>query len=336
MALNLHALTEEDRLFIQIAREAHVTLTNAGHVLVIGRSILRSAVESGAPEDLVEHVFESLVERGLLFSPCGGDTYDGLALAIAYEEEVDRAALRKGNALRREILQAAARAFEQRQGRLEYYEDDERSFINRPYAEAAAACRVLQFYGLLEMTEFMGTHFRVAVTTDGYNLVRVPAALAQVLPLSPAEDEAAATAVAPDALAALIRSCEEMLQERGWLGAREELAEGDVQYREGHWLDAVGRYYAATESGLKHRLDEAAVSHGAGASLRDLARHAADADLIPVNYQALFGFLDSIRSPRSHGRGSAPIQIEIGPAEALLAGNHARALLLYVGHRPQA
>jgi hypothetical protein len=59
-----------------------------------------------------------------------------------------------------------------------------------------------------------------------------------------------------------------------------------------------------------------------------LARLAADHDLIPVNYQAMFGFADSIRSPRSHGAGGNVEEIEIGQAEALLIGNHVRTLLL--------
>lgn len=93
-------------------------------------------------------------------------------------------------------------------------------------------------------------------------------------------------------------------------------------------------YYAALESGLKHRLDEAGTSYGGGDSLKALARAAADAGLIPTSYQAAFGFLDSIRSPRSHGRGSEPAELPVGPAEALLAGNHVRTLLLYLGHVP--
>ena len=106
-------------------------------------------------------------------------------------------------------------------------------------------------------------------------------------------------------------------------------------YRDGHWTDAVRENYAALESGLKHRLDEAEVAYAEGAALRDLAKLTASEGLIPTNYQALFTFVASIRSPRSHGAGATIEEVEIGKAEALLMGNHARALLLYLGQRPR-
>jgi len=58
-----------------------------------------------------------------------------------------------------------------------------------------------------------------------------------------------------------------------------------------------------------------------------------------VNYDALFGFTDSIRSPRSHGaagRAETIGEVEVGQAEALLIGNNARTLLLYLGQRASA
>jgi hypothetical protein len=157
----------------------------------------------------------------------------------------------------------------------------------------------------------------------------------RTLPVTATDDEDMHALVVPDALRELITSCEQLLDERGWSGALTELRLGDQQYAVQHWADAVGEYFNAIESGLKYRLDEANVQYRDKASLRDLARLAADSDIIPKNYQGIFTFLDSIRSPRRHGQGSQPEQVEIGPAEALLMGNHARSLLLYLGHRPQ-
>lgn len=68
---------------------------------------------------------------------------------------------------------------------------------------------------------------------------------------------------------------------------------------------------------------------------RALARTAVAAGIIPANYQELFGFANSIRSPRSHGGGGGATPIPIGPAESLLLANHARTLLVYLGHRPR-
>lgn len=126
---------------------------------------------------------------------------------------------------------------------------------------------------------------------------------------------------------------EELLEEHSWTAALEELREGDRQFEQGHWVDAIGDYYTAVESGLKYLLEGAGVSHGSGDALRALARCAADSDLIPTNYQALIGHLDSIRSPREHGRGTAPAEAQPGQAEALLMGNHARSLLLYLAQK---
>jgi hypothetical protein len=154
------------------------------------------------------------------------------------------------------------------------------------------------------------------------------------LPVSAAEDETAGADVAPDAMRDLILNVDDLLAKRGWVGAARELSRGDAQYRDGHWTDAVREYYAALESGLKHRLDEGGVEYADGATLKDLAKVAASQDLVPTNYQALFGFADSIRSPRSHGAGANVVEVEVGKAEALLMGNHVRTLLLYLGQRP--
>ena len=152
--------------------------------------------------------------------------------------------------------------------------------------------------------------------------------------MNAAEDEDAGADVAPDALRDLILDVDDLLGKRGWTGAARELARGDAQYRDGHWTDAVREYYSALESSLKHRLDEAGVTYPQTAALRVLARTAADHDLVPTNYQSLFGFADSIRSPRSHGAGANIVEVEVGVAEAMLMGNHVRALMLYLGQRP--
>jgi hypothetical protein len=181
----------------------------------------------------------------------------------------------------------------------------------------------------------MGHNFEISITSSGYDLIRDEAALRTELPLSAADDESAHLSVPRDMLIDLITSTEELLRERQWNGALRELSRGDTQYDAKHWIDAVREYYAAIESGLKHRLDEEGMKYGEGSTLKDLASAAARHQLIPVNYQALFGFADSIRSPRSHGSGGKVEEIQIGPAEALLMGNHARSLLLYLAHRPR-
>ena len=128
---------------------------------------------------------------------------------------------------------------------------------------------------------------------------------------------------------------EQALRERGWTNALDELGRGDAGYADGRWADAVAEYYAAVESGLLYRIDEVGEKVSETKALKGLASRARELDLIPATYQALFGFLDSVRSPRTHGQGPRLETVEIGPAESLLMGNHARALLVYLAQRPR-
>lgn len=140
--------------------------------------------------------------------------------------------------------------------------------------------------------------------------------------------------MAPDVLDELIVTCEQVLRTRGWESALVELGAGDTRHSDGLWKEAVREYYSAIESGVRYRTDEAGEVVAAGAALKKIAARATELGLIPANYAALFTFIDSIRSPRSHGAGPTPVEVEVGPAESLLMANHARALLVYLAQRP--
>jgi hypothetical protein len=190
--------------------------------------------------------------------------------------------------------------------------------------------------GLLELRLFLGHALDARLTPDGYRTLNSETGLVETLPLNAAEDPEAATApVVPDAMATLITSVEQLVRERNWTGVERELRAGDEQYDKREWKNAVGEYYSALESGLKHRLDEEGIAYSEKAALRALAKTASQSELFPPNYQELFSFINSIRSPRSHGAGARPQPVEIGEPEALLMGNHVRALLVYLGHRPK-
>lgn len=322
----------EERLELALAQRAYRELYETGFCHIFDNLIEALGRELVVPSHLVEHVVEKLENTFLLDERSPG-FYDATRLALWYEATYERGEWRKRNKLRCEILEVAAKArVEGRQ--LKFAEDGER-FIDGPFAEVAAAARVLEAYGLVEMDEMLGKSFYLSITTEGFDLVRDEAALRRELPRTATEDEEAHMAVAPDVLAEVIRSCEQLLEQRGWTSALGELRRGDAQHADGHWADAVSEYYAAVESGLKLRLDEAGVAYSEGAALRDLAKQAAAAGVIPLNYQQLFGFLDSVRSPRKHGRGRRVEEVDIGPGESLLMANHARTLLVYLGHRPQ-
>jgi hypothetical protein len=321
------------RFITALAKRVSDEYYASGEIYLSVREIDALAEAESVPENEARAALRLLDDNGLLIAQEGGHSYsDGMGLALRYED-ADRQLFRQRNGLRREILALTAKAYDEGIGELVYEEGNEQ-FLDRPWAEAYAASRALEYMGLVDVRPFLGHDFQVSITSAGYELQRNPSELHRELPTTAAEDETATANVAPDALQELILTVEDLLGQRGWDGAAEELRRGDDQYREGHWTDAVREYYATLESGLKHRLDDAAVGYSAGAALKDLAKSAASHGLIPTNYQALFGFIDSIRSPRSHGRGGAVSEVEVGQAEALLMGNHVRALLLYLGHRP--
>jgi hypothetical protein len=325
-----------DRFVTALAEAVSTAYYAEGYIFFSIEQINAIAVEHQVPEAEARATLDLLDERGLLRRQEGGRDYaDGIGLLLRYEE-ADRRLFWQRNALRREILRLAAIAYDEGAGDLSYKEGDEQ-FADAPWAEEFAASQSLEYLGLVEVQPFFGHNFDVEITPSGRELQRDARQLSRDLPVNAAEDEEAGADVAPDALRELILAVEDLLAKRGWTGAARELARGDDQYRDGHWTDAVREYYAALESGLKHRLDEAGVAHADGAALRDLARLAAseDLDLIPTNYQALFGFADTIRSPRSHGAGAKIVEVEVGKPEALLMGNHVRALLLYLGQRPR-
>lgn len=126
-----------------------------------------------------------------------------------------------------------------------------------------------------------------------------------------------------------------MVERLRWSAALDELRAGDAQYADGNWLNAVREYYSALESGLKYALHTDGESYGETQALEKLAKRAAEAVLLPTNYQALFSFTSSIRSPVSHGAGphGSATRVQVGAAEALLMRHHVRALLLYLGTR---
>jgi hypothetical protein len=322
-----------DRFISAIAKSVNEAYYSQGEIFIDVTKLEALADEVGLSHKEARAVLRLLDDRGLLYVQEGGRSYsDGLGIALRYEEAA-RAVFWEHNQLRRRILELARAADDSGEGALTFQEGKQ-EFVEAPWAEAFAASRTLEYMGLLEVDAAMGHNFWARITPEGYEVVRDQRELDRTLPTSAAEDDEAAATVAADALRDVITSTEALIEARGWSGTARELARGDDQYRDGHWKDAVGEYYSALESALKHRLDEADVEYAEKASLRDLARHAATNGLIPRNYQELFSFINSIRSPRSHGAGGTVEEIEIGQAEALLMGNHVRSLILYLGHRP--
>jgi len=322
-----------DRFISALAELVNAAYYAQGDIYISSQQIRALANEHAVPDGEARAALDLLDDQGLLRRQEGGHAYgDGIGLALRYEE-ADRRLFWQRNVLRREILRLAARAYEDGTRDLTYHEGTDQ-FIDTPWSETFAAAQVLEHLGLIEVQPTMGHNFWASITPTGYELQRDARALARELPVSAAEDEAAGADVVPDALSELILSVEDLLTARGWAGAARELGRGDDQYRDGHWTDAVREYYTAIESALKHRLDDAGARYREGAALKQLAGIAADEELIPVNYKAMLGFADSIRSPRSHGAGATPSEVEVGRAEALLMGNHVRALILYLGQRP--
>lgn len=321
-----------DRFVSALAKHVDEALHREGLVYIDARAIEGIAEAENVPAGDMRAALEELDAQGLLIRDEGGWSYkDGVGLALRYEE-ADRPVFYSRNELRRAVLRLVGEAYSTDTEWWEYKED---SALHEPWAEVHAAAKILEGMGLLELRLFLGHAFDARLTPDGYRTLNSDAELAERLPLNAAEDPEATTApVIPDAMATLITSVEQLVRERNWTGVERELRAGDEQYDKREWKNAVGEYYSALESGLKHRLDEEGIAYSETAALRTLAKTASQSELFPPNYQELFSFINSIRSPRSHGTGARPQPVEIGEPEALLMGNHVRALLLYLGHRP--
>jgi hypothetical protein len=333
--MTVTALTSEERLIVALGRRFWAELQETGYALIFDDVINEVGTQMDVPQHLVDHVVRQLVDGGLLWEKQHG-FFDAAPLARAYGEQNAREEWRAGNAIRHEILRAAIAGYEDRRGSaFEFDREKSDPPLDASFEELAAATRILDLHGCVEVHEALGGAHWLNLTPAGYDLARDEEELRRVFPRTATEDEQAHAQVVPDILGELVTSCDGLLRERGWTSALEELERGDSRYAEGNWIDAVSEYYSAVESGLRYRIDESGQSAGDGLALRDLAKRAAELGLVPPNYQALFGFLDSIRSPRKHGRGPRQhVVVEVGPAEALLMRNHARALLVYLGHRP--
>jgi hypothetical protein len=325
------------RLKRAVAATAHQRALESGYPNFFETEIYELGEEVGAAIHEARQVIRELCADYFL-SEASNSYYQGTPLLLLYHEEFDRAAGYRQNEVRRYLLQSI-NELEKNSGSqgaafVEFRWDDDDPYD--PYEQFTAA-KVLDGLNLISMSERgLPAIFGASLTSRGYDLLRDERQLAEALPLSPTDDAMERAPVAPDVLKTVITSCEEMLKARGWNQGLVELERGDAAYKRRDWVTAVREYYNALESGLKYALGDAEIGHGDGSALRKLSVRAAEAKFIPLNYQQLFGYIDSVRSPRSHGGGPEADragEIEIGAAEALLLGNLARTLLLYLGQR---
>jgi hypothetical protein len=315
-----------------LARTAHAELLSSGwDSYFFDEAVSKACAESGASEADARRALREMTDAFLLIDE-RGDFRATPFLALLYEEQ-DRSAAYQENDLRRRLLAAAVKADAENNGWASFGPDDAAA-LGVEAGRLRAAARILDAKGLIELDNEAVGFFTCEITSRGHELNDNPNLLDSELPTSATHDSEASMVVAQDALGQVIWTCEQMLERRGWETAMRELATGDREYEDGDWVNAVREYYAALESGLKYALTDAGVAYDDTLALRKLAGRAADGGLIPTNYQAVFGFPDSIRSPRSHGGGPTPSEVEVGQHEALLMANLTRAALLYIGGRP--
>jgi hypothetical protein len=317
-----------------LAKIVYAELIQSGWTpLLFDEPLERAREESGANESDLRRALQEMVADYLLTQE--RHHYKATPFLALKHEETDRDAAYAENEVRRRVLATVIRV-EDEQGAVGGWigfgpEDETEMGISSGRLRAAA--RVLEALGLIELGSESTGFFYCRSTARGHQLHEDPAEMDAMLPMSATHDENALLTVAPDALSEVIWSCKQLLEHRGWETALRELAAGDREYADENWVNAVREYYSALESGLKYALTDSGATYDEGAALKRLATRCGETGLIPPNYQAFFGFADSIRSPRSHGVGPTPVKIEIGQHEALLMGNHVRTALLYLGSR---
>jgi hypothetical protein len=320
----------KERFKRALAERAHGQLLATGwNVFFFDRRFDGIQSEVGASDNDVRIAVTALEDEFLLTEQQGHHRAT-VHLALLHEEHVRTAAYEE-NQVRRVVLRETTRA-EAETGRWASFSKASADRLGFTFERLRAAARVLDGIGCLELGHETNGSFICEMRSRGHELMDGEALLRASLPVSVGEDQEALPAVVPDVLKELILSCEQLLQVRRWTNALDELRRADQQYAKEDWVNAVREYYSALESGLKYALQSEGDSSDNNA-LRSLARQASERGLIPTNYQAVFGFLDSIRSPRSHGAGPVPKAVEVNQPEALLMGNLARALIVYLGNR---
>jgi len=323
----------QDRLRTAIAAVAHGKFFEDGYGM-IGRADTETArAEAQATERDLTIVLRELVEQFFLEDQHHGMYRSTPYSALWYETEVNRGEFHVRNRLRRKMLAALVDADEHQAAGFDFW-DTEEGWTEHSRGELSAAGKTLEALSLAEIRCEASGFISLKITGEGLRVGTDTRELARTLPVSATDDAEIGAEIVGDAMRSLILDCEQMLRDRDWTEALKELEDGDRAFDDERWRDAVREHYRAVESGLKYRLSEAGVSYGNSTALRPLASLASQNGLIPRNYQELFSFLNSIRSPESHDAGPMPTDVPIGRNEALLMGNHARALLLYLGGGP--
>lgn len=136
--------------------------------------------------------------------------------------------------------------------------------------------------------------------------------------------------VTHDILNGLHTNLHQLLINLKWENARIELIEGDERLAKKDYVGAVKDYYSALESAIKYRLTSANIAFSTGSSLKDLTSALEKNGLIPRNYKNIFDFVNSIRSPRSHGLGTGTDIVQVHEKEAVLMKNHVASTIVYL------
>ena len=113
--------TNRQRFEEALARAMRETLLENGSVFMPGSGVTEAAKEAGLDPAVADLVVRELEDQGLLKYD-GHLVQGGLPLIFRYETETDRAAFWESNEARRELLNAAADAFD-RGEEIDYRED---------------------------------------------------------------------------------------------------------------------------------------------------------------------------------------------------------------------
>jgi TIR domain-containing protein len=166
-----------------------------GLVFMTQASVSEAAKEAGVDPGVADLIMRELDGQGLLEYD-GQLVQGGLPFIFHYETETDRTAFWESNAARRELLVAAADAFDR--GEEIDYREGVGTYTERPYGEAAAAARMLDAFGLGELQLFLGKNFTFSITASGYELARDAESVARELPVSREEDVVVGSTTLPE------------------------------------------------------------------------------------------------------------------------------------------
>lgn len=256
-------------------------------------------------------------------------SYKGRPNGVLVYEDLHEELKFESNNLRRAILKFLKSKYEQDPISVVDEQDVQSEFVEYTPIELFREIQFLKETYKLDVSFTSGYTYAIILSKISWSHLKTEQDFITAFPVN--NDESGNyLKVTHDILHDLHTNLDQIINALNWDSVKAELTEGNSRLSKKDYVGAVKDYYSALESAIKYRLTTASIPFGSGASLRDLTSALEKNGLIPRNYKNVFDFVNSIRSPRSHGLGTNAEVVSIHEKEALLMKHHVSALIVYL------